>query len=699
MHIDKTPMRSKIGRRLFALFVLCALVPITLLAAVSLWDVSNQLRVQNRRELRQASHEEGMGIYERLTFLEADLKLIRSSLTSSIEIPSSAINLPSHFDRRFKGLEIRLENGTHKLVFGKIEAEFDLTSEELAHLRSGKSLLSTRSCMGDKTCVFLIESLDTNPSHATFLVGEILPSYLLDAETIPEDKNFCILDQYGRTVVCSGDIPSSFPSNISDSASGQFKWAGNSREYEADYWNVFLKPAFFAKQVTIVASEARDDVLLPLAQFKRIFVLVTLLALLIVLLLTLIQLRRNLVPLGNLQEGTRRIAAGDFQSRVVVGSNDEFDDLGRSFNSMAGRIEKQFNSLTTKSAIDRAILSSWDIDQIVNTLLSGMHLLLHYKIANVSLFQPNAPAEMRSHLSLSRGTVEKDVETTVLSADELKEISKFPEVTSVSISDPCPHFLLPLFSRGMRYFLIAPIFVSAKLSGIVSIGHDEGLVWAEEDNLEMKQIVDQVGVALSNARLLVELKELNWGALTALARTIDAKSPWTLGHSERVTKMALRLAREMNLGERDLDILHRGGLLHDIGKIGIPGNILDKPGKLTDVELAQIQEHVEIGRRILEPIPGFAECMPVVLQHHEWVNGAGYPNGLAGEEITIHARIFAVADCYDALISDRPYRKGLPLDRVFDILHKGVGTQFDPNVMDALLRVTEHEADTVEHRR
>jgi putative nucleotidyltransferase with HDIG domain len=147
----------------------------------------------------------------------------------------------------------------------------------------------------------------------------------------------------------------------------------------------------------------------------------------------------------------------------------------------------------------------------------------------------------------------------------------------------------------------------------------------------------------------------------------------------------------MGLPEHELEIIQRGGLLHDIGKIGTPVAILDKPGKLTAEEMQQMRDHVRIGARILEPIPGFAECMPIVLQHHEWVNGGGYPNGLAGVEISLHARIFAVADCYDALISDRPYRAGMPIDRVVEIISAGVGKQFDPAVAEVFLKLLKHE--------
>ena len=187
--------------------------------------------------------------------------------------------------------------------------------------------------------------------------------------------------------------------------------------------------------------------------------------------------------------------------------------------------------------------------------------------------------------------------------------------------------------------------------------------------------------------MIADLKQLNLGTLTALARAIDAKSPWTSGHSERVTGTALEIGREVGLSEVELDALNRGGLLHDIGKIGVDAHVLDKPGKLTDQETTQIREHVNIGGRILEPIPGFAECMPnLVLQHHEWFDGSGYPSGLAGEQISLHARIFAVADCYDAMISDCPYRTGMPRS-VLQILRAGTGKQFDPQVMDAFLRL------------
>ena len=183
------------------------------------------------------------------------------------------------------------------------------------------------------------------------------------------------------------------------------------------------------------------------------------------------------------------------------------------------------------------------------------------------------------------------------------------------------------------------------------------------------------------------LEQLDLGTLTALARAIDAKSAWTAGHSERVTQLALKIGHAMGLPAKSLAIMHRGGLLHDIGKIGTPAAVLDKAGELEPEEMQIMRDHVKIGVRILEPIPCFREALPMVAQHHEWFDGSGYPAGLAGENISSHARILAVADCYDAMVSDRPYRKGLPKQRVLDILKQRSGTQFDSAVIEVFMRL------------
>jgi putative nucleotidyltransferase with HDIG domain len=184
-----------------------------------------------------------------------------------------------------------------------------------------------------------------------------------------------------------------------------------------------------------------------------------------------------------------------------------------------------------------------------------------------------------------------------------------------------------------------------------------------------------------------ELKALHLGTLETLARAIDAKSSWTGGHSQRVTMLGLRIAKALQLAPEEIEQLRCGGLLHDIGKLGVPGRILDKAGPLTDEEFAIMRQHPELGVRILEPLAAYAPMLPIVLQHHERFNGSGYPHGLAGEAISLGARIFAVADVFDAMSSDRPYRAALPRDQVIAYIAGQSDRMFDPRVVQAFLDV------------
>ncbi len=187
--------------------------------------------------------------------------------------------------------------------------------------------------------------------------------------------------------------------------------------------------------------------------------------------------------------------------------------------------------------------------------------------------------------------------------------------------------------------------------------------------------------------LFDELEDLSWSTIATLARTIDAKSHWTAGHSERVSQMGVLIARTMGLPKEELDRLHRGGLLHDIGKIGIPVTIIDKDGPLTDEEMQTMQDHTTIGARILEPLKALSDVLPIVLYHHERMDGLGYPEGLSGTDIPILARILCVADTFDAIQSDRPYRPGRNAEESLEVIVECSGTQFDPDAVEAFIEV------------
>ena len=198
-------------------------------------------------------------------------------------------------------------------------------------------------------------------------------------------------------------------------------------------------------------------------------------------------------------------------------------------------------------------------------------------------------------------------------------------------------------------------------------------------------MADQVMVALSNSSLVEDLEKLNIGTLEALARAVNAKSAWTAGHSERVTSLSLKIAKVMGYTTKELEVLRRAAFLHDIGKIGVPLSIFDKPGKLNDEEFNKIKDHPLIGLRILEPISAYEDVLPVISQHHAKFNGKGYPYGLSGEDIALGARILAVADVYDAVVSDRPYRDDWVEEKAIKMITEEAGGHFDPKVVKAFL--------------
>jgi putative nucleotidyltransferase with HDIG domain len=193
-----------------------------------------------------------------------------------------------------------------------------------------------------------------------------------------------------------------------------------------------------------------------------------------------------------------------------------------------------------------------------------------------------------------------------------------------------------------------------------------------------------------------ELRTAYIQTIRALAEAIDAKDAYTRGHSERVAVYSSRISRQMGLRRELIERTYFAGLLHDVGKIGIPDAIITKPDRLNQEEYEEIKRHPEIGAKILEPVEFLASVVPCVRHHHEWYDGctSGYPHRLAGDQIPLPSRIIVVADTVEAMTSDRPYRKAMPIEAVVAELHKYSGTQFDPVVVDAFLKLLESEGES-----
>lgn len=241
---------------------------------------------------------------------------------------------------------------------------------------------------------------------------------------------------------------------------------------------------------------------------------------------------------------------------------------------------------------------------------------------------------------------------------------------------------------AVRQLVIAPLADGEHVFGwLAAVNHVDGAEFGTSEASLLNSFGTILGIHSSNIDLYRQQAELLAGVVRAMSSAIDAKDPYTRGHSDRVARVAVRLAQELGCDAQTLKTIYLGGLLHDIGKIGIDDQVLRKPGKLTDAEYEHIKTHVEIGYRILRDLKKMQHILPIVLHHHESWDGKGYPYGMTGANIPFLARIVAVADAYDAMSSDRPYRQGMPDEKLDAIIRQGAGQQWDPRVVEAFFKV------------
>jgi HD-GYP domain-containing protein (c-di-GMP phosphodiesterase class II) len=241
-----------------------------------------------------------------------------------------------------------------------------------------------------------------------------------------------------------------------------------------------------------------------------------------------------------------------------------------------------------------------------------------------------------------------------------------------------------------RNIICVPVKVKEKIVGVLeAVNKQDGGKFDKEDLSLLTSLADQVAVALDNSRLYQELEEMFFQTADSLADAIEKRDPYTGGHTQRVTLYSQAIAKYLPLEPLERKWLKITSVLHDIGKIGIEDYILKKPERLSPQEFEVIKCHSEIGAKIVEHIRQLKEIIPGVRYHHEQVNGKGYPDGLMGEDIPSLARIIAVADTYDAMTTDRPYRKAMGKEAAVEELKRCSGTQLDKEVVEAFIQAYE----------
>jgi len=364
--------------------------------------------------------------------------------------------------------------------------------------------------------------------------------------------------------------------------------------------------------------------------------------------------------------------------------------LSRQSKEAEQEIRQRSQELSALNAIAFKASQSLDLDEMLKATFDKVLETMGAEAGGIYLLD-----EKRGELvvKVSRGISPEFVEETmrwdeslagrVLRAGEaivVEDISKEPGLTRVAAN-----------GEGLRSYISVPLRSNGKVLGVMDVITRQLHRVALRDKELLTSIGNQIGVAMDKARLFEELRESFVGIIAALATAVDAKDPYTHGHSERVARYASEIARELGLEPREVETIHYAGLLHDIGKIGISERTLHKPGALDVGEWDVMKAHPIIGAGILRPIPLLEEIVPLVYHHHEHYDGTGYPDGLAGEEMPLGVRILAVADAFEAMTSHRPYRPALSPAQAIALLQEGMGKQWDAEVVEALLRVLERE--------
>ncbi len=417
-------------------------------------------------------------------------------------------------------------------------------------------------------------------------------------------------------------------------------------------------------------------------------------------------------PLLRLRAGSQRLAAGDFSQLVEQAYGKEISTVVSAFNNMAGQFQAllrlQDNSIREQSM---ELANLVEMSQLVNSSATEREMLQQF----VKSLADSAKVTWCRIAILDISATKLEVRA-VHSARHLPEVQLLP--TQVT-EEQCPmlwrfihskqfgllqrHDNLSasesalLFGYQETNVLCIPIVHKERAQGMAIFGEFRS---SERDPVNDRKIalclamVNMIGISTELGRLFSRLQDHTEETVLGMAETVEKKSPWTAGHSKRVTSYALVIGNALGWNEKELAGLKIVGLLHDIGKIGVPSSILNKAGRLTEEEYTIVKRHPDDGAQILSKMHLFHEFIPAIRHHHEWYNGQGYPSNLRGTEIPLAARVLAVADAFDAMTADRPYRKGMPDEVAMHRLQEAIGEQFDPDIVEAFTRAYPHRQYT-----
>jgi len=385
-----------------------------------------------------------------------------------------------------------------------------------------------------------------------------------------------------------------------------------------------------------------------------------------------------------LSKGFKTVANGNYSVQLEkTDEAGEIDELSKAFNKITSRLEDNIRELQRSkrliqdilSRVGRAVASFQDIDKFLELIVITTIETIGAKNGKLMLTD-----EEQSELTTKISVGKEQIQSHSL---------KIGEGFLGSVVKKGKPVVLPKSESGYGVSVICvPLIYSNRTNGIIVLNDKlDSTDFTEDDLFILSDLASHISIALENYRLSLDVEKTYIETINALAMAVDARDPYTRGHSKRVGEYCVRIAKEFSLDEDTVKMLRDASIVHDIGKIGIPDEILRKTTPLTKDELKLIQQHPLIGENILKPIRSFEKLRNLIRFHHERLNGSGYPEGLDGQELSLPLKIMIVADAFDAMTSNRPYRQAMSTLEAKQELQKHAGTLFDKEVVDKFIKI------------
>ncbi len=422
------------------------------------------------------------------------------------------------------------------------------------------------------------------------------------------------------------------------------------------------------------------------------------LTILLVVLLSLASfdlMRRSMIALAGFSSNAKKIANGNYSQKVDVANKDEIGDIADSFNKITDELQKKIKALESSrkllhnilNKIGSAVTSTKGIENLLELVLQTLVTGISATSGAIFLFEEgknNLVMKVGYHISSKLSEI--NIDSTKGLIGRVIELKKLEAVSRVG-TNAAAYFE---FKSGLAKdsIMAAPLLFKGKVHGVVVVCDKlDHKSFDRDDIILFSNVTAQVSVAIENFELNEDAEQTYMETITALALAVEAKDKYSKGHIDRVADYVERLGTAMKFDGEMMKILRNGALLHDVGKIGVRDEVLKKQGALDKEEQKEMEEHVIIGVNIIRPIRHMSALCELVRNHQELYDGTGYPDGLKGEEIPLTARILKVCDAYDAMITDRPYRKGIGKESAKKELIDKKGIDFDPEIVEKFIKI------------